>query len=219
MKAIAVLSGPATAAASTCRRTAASRRQRHALQGALLHAAVAPLHLSAAGLRAQVEVGTQRREVRRALIALDIEGDRIAHCNAIAVQPGARLRPGQQRQPQQQRCQYLPGPAPMHVDRPRHRPSLFLRSFSSWNLARSSAPGSSGTRRIHASTACCSSRWRGVVPSLPGTGLPSCSPLPSRACCIACCMRWRCCASACACALASSTCGGACWLSRPRSPG
>ena len=28
----------------------------------------------------------------------------------------------------------------MHVDRPRHRPSLFLRSFSSWNLARSNAP-------------------------------------------------------------------------------
>jgi hypothetical protein len=73
----------------------------------------------------------------------------------------ARLRPGQQRQPQQQRRQYLSGPVPVHVDRPRHRPSLFLRSFSSWNLARSNAPGSSGTRRIHASTACCSSRWRG----------------------------------------------------------
>ncbi len=153
--------------------TATPWRECHAIQIALLHAAIAPRYLAAAGLPAEVEVGAQRCEVRGALVALDIERDRVAHRDAVAVQPRTRLRPGQQRQPQQQCRQYLSGPVPVHVDRPRHRPSLFLRSFSSWNLARSNAPGSSGTRRIHASTACCSSRWRGVVPSLPGTGLPS----------------------------------------------
>ncbi len=81
--------------------TATPRRECHAIQIALLHAAIAPLHLTAAGLAAEIEVGTQRREVWRALIALDIEGDRVAHRDAVAVQPRARLRPRQQRQPQQ----------------------------------------------------------------------------------------------------------------------
>ncbi len=67
-------------------------RQRHAIQVALLHAAVAPLHLAAAGLPAEVEVGAQRCEVRGALVALDIERDRVAHRDAVAVQPRARLR-------------------------------------------------------------------------------------------------------------------------------
>ncbi|MCW0466355.1 hypothetical protein NB705_003428 [Xanthomonas sacchari] len=139
-------------------RAGAARRQHHAEQGLRRDRAVDDLHLPALDLVAEREIRAQRRVVRRGrrLVGLDVEGHALAGADVVAIQP--RARGGSRRQRQQQRGQHHQhragtGPLAESLEVDHGSCSRCLRSCSSLNLARSRLPGSSGTRRSHASTA------------------------------------------------------------------